>query len=55
MKKEFLLEDGTLWKPKRVERPFVLTDENGKPIMLYVAIADQGVSGNIAIPIYYDE
>ena len=55
MKKEFLLEDGTLWKPERVERPFVLTDDTGKPTMLYVAIADQGVSGNIAIPIYYGE
>ena len=55
MKKEFLLEDGTLWKPERVERPFVLTDDTGKPTMLYVAIADQDVSGNIAIPIYYGE
>ena len=55
MKKEVLLEDGTLWKPERVERPYVLTDDTGKPTMLFVAIADQGVNGNIAIPIYYGE
>lgn len=53
MKKAFGLEDGTVWKPDRVERPFVLTDQKGKPIMLYVAIADQGVNGNIAIPITF--
>lgn len=51
MKKEFTLSDGTIWKPERVERPFVLTDETGKPIMLYVAIADKNVTGNIAVPI----
>ncbi len=26
MKKEFAMSDGTVWKPARVERPFVLTD-----------------------------
>jgi hypothetical protein len=52
MKKEFTLSDGTIWKPKRVERPFVLTNEKGQPTMLYVAVADKNVSGNIAIPIY---
>ncbi len=52
MKKEFELSDGTIWKPKRVERPFVLTNEKGQPIMLYVAVADKNVSGNIAIPIH---
>jgi len=51
MKKEFTLSDGTIWRPKRVERPFVLTNEKGQPIMLYVAVADKNVSGNIAIPI----
>ncbi len=49
-KKEIELEDGSIWKPDRVERPFILTDAAGKPIMLYVAIADKGVTGNIAIP-----
>lgn len=51
VKKEFPLSNGTIWKPKRVERPFVLTDDTGKPIMLYVAISDKNVTGNIAIPI----
>jgi hypothetical protein len=53
MKKQFTLSDGTIWKPKRVERPFVLTDKTGKPIMLYVAVADKKVNGNIAIPISF--
>ncbi|WP_245891580.1 glycoside hydrolase family protein [Flavobacterium faecale] len=53
MKKEFILSDGTLWKPKRVERPFVLTNEKGQPIMIYVAVYDNNVNGNIAIPIEY--
>lgn len=51
MKKEFSLSDGTIWKPERVERPFVLTDETGKPVMIYVAVADKNITGNIAIPI----
>jgi hypothetical protein len=51
MKKEFMLSDGSIWKPERVERPFVLTNEKGQPIMLYVAVADNDVNGNIAIPI----
>ncbi|PWD99343.1 glycoside hydrolase family protein [Marinilabilia rubra] len=50
MKKEFLLDNGEIWKPKRVERPFVLTDDNGKPVMLYVAVSDNGITGNIAVP-----
>lgn len=54
MKKEFSLSDGNIWKPERVERPFVLTDETGKPVMIYVAVADKNVSGNIAIPITYE-
>jgi hypothetical protein len=51
MKKEFVMDNGEIWKPERVERPFVLTDDKGKAVMLYVAIADKGVNGNIAIPI----
>lgn len=50
-KKEILLDNGEVWKPERMERPFVLTDEQGQPIMLFVAVKDKGVSGNIAIPI----
>ena len=49
MKKQFKLEDGSLWKPDRVERPFILTDGNGKPQMLYLAVADDDVNGNIAV------
>lgn len=54
MKKEFTLSDGTIWKPKRVERPFVLTNEKGQPIMLYVAVADKNGTGNIALPINHE-
>lgn len=54
MKKEFTLSDGTIWKPKRVERPFVLTNENGQPIMIYLAVYDKDVNGNIAIPIKWN-
>ena len=49
MKKQFRLEDGSLWKPDRVERPFILTDDSGKPVMLYLAVADKDVNGNIAV------
>ncbi|WP_111708203.1 glycoside hydrolase family protein [Lutibacter citreus] len=53
MKKEFVLSDGSIWKPKRVERPFVLTNEKGQPIMIYVAVYDNNINGNLAIPIEY--
>lgn len=53
MKKEIKLNDGTIWKPKRVERPFVLTNDKGVPMMIYVAISDNDINGNIAIPIEY--
>ncbi len=51
MEKELVLSDGTTWKPKRVERPFVLTDEKGRPDYLYIAVSDGGLSGNIAVPL----
>ena len=51
MKKSIPLDDGTDWKPPRLERPFVLTDEKGTPVMIYVAIMDKGGSRNIAIPL----
>ncbi|AZQ64000.1 hypothetical protein EI427_17740 [Flammeovirga pectinis] len=54
MKKEFTLKDGTVWTPERVERPFVLTDKTGKPTMLYVAVLDKNISGNIALPIQFN-
>ena len=49
MKKEFLLLNGEIWKPDRVEQPRVLTDDNGTPVMLYVAVAHKGINGNIAV------
>ena len=51
MKKEIRLDDGTVWKPERLERPFVLTDDQGEPMMLFIALLDQGRTGNIAIPL----
>ena len=53
MKKEFLMEDGSIWKPSRVERPFVLTDEKGSPQMLYLAIwdAEHKLNANVAVPL----
>lgn len=53
MKKEFLMEDGSIWKPSRVERPFVLTDEKGRPQMLYLALWDakHKLNANLAIPL----
>ncbi|MBI9019067.1 MAG: hypothetical protein JEZ07_17590 [Phycisphaerae bacterium] len=51
LKKQIPLADGTIWKPERLERPFVLTDEDGKPFMVYVAVADKGVNSNIAMPL----
>lgn len=50
MQKQFKLSDGSTWKPKRVERPFVLTDEKGRAQWIYLAIYDQGNSGNVVIP-----
>ncbi|MDF7827061.1 hypothetical protein P4B35_23765, partial [Pontiellaceae bacterium B12227] len=51
MEKQFLMEDGSIWMPKRVERPFVLTDETGRPLMLYLAVWDNEhkLNGNIAV------
>ena len=53
MKKEFRLTDGSVWKPSRVERPFVLLDESGSPAMLYLAVwdAEHKLNGNIAVPL----
>lgn len=51
MKKEIRLNDGTVWKPERFERPFVLTDEQGEPVMLFIAILDKGRTGNISVPL----
>jgi hypothetical protein len=55
MKKEFAMADGTVWKPDRVERPFVLTDELGRPEWFYVAIKEGNIEGNIALKILREE
>jgi hypothetical protein len=51
MRKEFAMSDGSIWKPYRVERPFMLLDEQGRPEMLYVAIMEErgGKEANIAL------
>jgi len=49
-KKEFKLSDGTVWKPSRVERPFVLTNDKGQAQWLYTGVAVKNTWGNIAIP-----
>jgi len=51
LKKQIHLSDGTVWEPHRVERPFVLTNKQGKPVMVYLAVSDNDVNGNIAIPL----
>jgi hypothetical protein len=55
MKKEFVMADGTIWKPDRVERPFVLTDELGRPEWFYVAIKEGDIEGNIALRILRED
>lgn len=49
MKKHIPLSDGTIWTPARVERPFVFTNDKGEPQMIFVAILDKGITGNIAL------
>lgn len=51
LRKEIRLSDGSVWKPKRMERPFILTDDDGLPVMLYVSVAEGKQNGNIAIPL----
>jgi hypothetical protein len=49
MRKEFTMSDGSIWKPDRVERPFVLTDANGTPEWLYVGTKQGDLSANVAV------
>jgi hypothetical protein len=51
MSKGIPFDDGTVWMPQRMERPFVLTDEQGSPIMLFVACLKGNMSANIALPL----
>ncbi len=48
--KEIRFDDGSIFKPDRMERPFVLTDEAGKAIVLYVAIKKGDFACNIQLP-----
>ncbi len=48
-------DDGTMWKPDRMERPFVLTDEQGSPVILFVACRKGNHSINIALPLSVGE
>lgn len=51
MRKQFSLSDGSIWKPERVERPFVLTDGEGRAEWIYLAISEEGITGNLALPL----
>ncbi len=51
MRKEFQMSDGSIWKPDRMERPFVLTDDNGSPEWLYVGVKQGDLSANVAVKI----
>jgi len=50
MKKQFKLSNGKIWKPHRVERPFVLTNEKGQAEWIYTGVAVGNIWGNIASP-----
>ena len=50
-KKQILFDDGSTIKPDRMERPFVLTDESGKAIVLYAAIKKGDFACNVQIPL----
>jgi hypothetical protein len=47
--KGIAFDDGSTWMPERMERPFVLTDEKGRPRFLYVACKKGDDSVNIAM------
>ena len=48
--KNIRMKDGTVWKPGRLERPFVYT-ENGKPTVLSLAARDGDNSYTVCIPL----
>ena len=50
-KKGIPFDDGSTWMPERMERPFVLTDDDGKPLLLYVACRKGNDTANIALPL----
>lgn len=50
-KRAVVFEDGEVWTPERMERPFVLADAQGVPQILYVACKKGEHSLNLALPI----
>ncbi|MCO6043208.1 glycoside hydrolase family protein [Aeoliella sp. ICT_H6.2] len=53
--KEIVFDDGTTWKPDRMERPFVLTDDRGQPQQLFVACKRGDTSVNVCLPLFATE
>jgi hypothetical protein len=51
MAKGIRFDDGTKWLPQRMERPFLLTDEKGRPRFLYVACKKENESVNICMAV----
>ncbi|AQQ09949.1 Beta-xylosidase [Sedimentisphaera cyanobacteriorum] len=49
--KHIKLDNGKIWNPRRMERPFVLTDSQGNPVMAYFSVLYEGRSGNVAVPV----
>lgn len=49
--KSIRFDDGSVWKPNRMERPFVLTDERGVPQFLFAACRKGGMSVIVALPL----
>jgi len=49
--KEVFFRDGTRWLPQRMERPFVLADEEGRARLLFVAVKKGNRSGNVCLPL----
>ena len=46
-----VFDDGVVWTPDRMERPFVLTDAQGVPQVLYVACKKGDHSVDLALPL----
>lgn len=51
MRKGIPFDDGTVWMPDRMERPFVLTDELGQPQYLYLANRKGNMTAIVALPL----
>ena len=48
--KQILFADGQIFKPDRMERPFVLLDEKGQPQMLFVSVRKGNKTMNLHLP-----